>query len=140
VYLTVVDRDRRAVSFINSIYNAFGAKVVTPRSGVALQNRGCAFTLEEGHPNALGPNKRPMHTIIPAMAMREGKASVSFGVMGGGFQPLGHAHVFSNLADHGMDPQAALDHARLFWADDGALEAESGIGVRMLARLQEMGH
>ena len=65
-----------------------------------------------------------MHTIIPAMALKDGQAAVSFGVMGGAFQPMGHVHVFSNLADHGMDPQEAIDHPRLFWADDGVIEAE----------------
>lgn len=140
VYLTVVDRDRRAVSFINSVYSAFGAKVVTPRSGVALQNRGGCFTLEEGHPNELGGGKRPMHTIIPAMAMRNGRAAVSFGVMGGDYQPMGHAHVFSNLIDHGMDPQEALDHPRLFWGDDDVLDAEGGIPTRVRDELVAMGH
>ena len=106
IYLTVVDRDRRAVSFINSTYDSFGAKIVTPVSGVILQNRGACFSLVKGHPNEIGPGKRPMHTIIPAMAMKDGKAAVAFGVMGGAFQPMGHVHVFSNLADHGMDPQA----------------------------------
>ena len=124
-YLTVVDRDRRAVSFINSTYDAFGAKIVTPVSGIALQNRGACFSLVKGHPNEIGPGKRPMHTIIPAMALKDGQAAVSFGVMGGAFQPMGHVHVFSNLADHGMDPQEAIDHPRLFWGDDGVLEAES---------------
>lgn len=140
VYLTVVDRDRRAVSFINSVYSAFGAKVVTPQSGVALQNRGGCFTLEEGHPNELGGGKRPMHTIIPAMAMRNGRAAVSFGVMGGDYQPMGHAHVFSNLVDHGMDPQEALDYPRLFWGDDGLLGAESGISAHVRDKLAAMGH
>jgi gamma-glutamyltranspeptidase len=102
--------------------------VVTPKSGVALQNRGGCFTLEEGHPNELGPRKRPMHTIIPAMAMKDGRAFLSFGVMGGAYQPMGHAHLFSNLVDHGMDVQEAIDHPRLFWDAQGTLRAEAGIG------------
>jgi gamma-glutamyltranspeptidase/glutathione hydrolase len=140
VYLTVVDRDRRAVSFINSLYHPFGSKVMTERSGIALQNRGACFTLEEGHPNEIGPSKRPLHTIIPAMAYRDGKPSVSFGVMGGAYQPMGHAHVFSNLVDHGMDPQAAIDDARLFWAADGTVEVEAGIDAASREALRERGH
>jgi len=140
VYLTVVDRDRRAVSFINSLYSGFGAKIIAPLSGIALQNRGACFTLEPDHPNEIGPGKRPMHTIIPAMATRNGKASVSFGVMGGAFQPMGHVHVFSNLADHGMNPQEALDHARLFWGEDGVLEAEMGIAGRVQEELLARRH
>ncbi|BCH22016.1 gamma-glutamyltransferase family protein [Mesorhizobium sp. L-8-3] len=140
VYLTVVDRERRAVSFINSVYDGFGSKIVTPKSAIALQNRGACFSLEEGHPNELRPGKRPMHTIIPAMAMKDGRPVVSFGVMGGAYQPMGHAHVFSNLADHGMDPQEALDHARLFWGDDHALEAEAGIPADTRTALAAKGH
>jgi gamma-glutamyltranspeptidase/glutathione hydrolase len=140
VYLTVVDRDRRAVSFINSLYSAFGSKIVTPVTGIALQNRGACFSLEKGHPNELGSGKRPMHTIIPAMATRNGRAAVSFGVMGGAYQPMGHAHVFSNLVDHGMDAQTAIDHPRLFWGDDGVLEAETGIAEEVRASLRAKGH
>ena len=140
IYLTVVDRDRRAVSFINSLYDAFGSRVTTPRSGVALQNRGACFTLEKGHPNEIGPGKRPMHTIIPAMAMKSGRAAVSFGVMGGDYQPMGHAHLFSNMSDHGMDPQVAIDHGRMFWGEVGVLNAEAGIGAEIRAALEAKGH
>lgn len=140
VYLTVVDRDRRAVSFINSVYDPFGSRVVTPQSGIALQNRGACFSLTEGHPNELGAGKRPMHTIIPAMAMRNGRAAISFGVMGGDYQPMGHAHVLSNIVDHGMDAQAAIDHARLFWNEDGTLGAEAGIGEPVRQALRDRGH
>ncbi len=140
VYLTVVDRDRRAVSFINSLYSGFGSKVVTPRSGIALQNRGACFTIAEGHPNELGGGKRPMHTIIPAMALKDGRATHSFGVMGGDYQPMGHGHVFSNLVDHGMDAQEAIDHPRLFWGDDGVLDAEEGIGEGIREALVARGH
>ena len=141
VYLTVVDRDRRAVSFINSIYSGFGARVVTPGSGIALQNRGACFSLVEGHPNEIGPSKRPMHTIIPGMAMKDGRPSISFGVMGGAYQPMGHALVLSNMLDHGMDPQAAIDHPRLFWGDDDrVLEAETGIPQAVRSDLEAKGH
>ena len=141
IYLTVVDRDRRAISFINSTYEAFGSKIVTPHSGIALQNRGACFSLEKGHPNEIGPGKRPMHTIIPAMAMLDGLPAVSFGVMGGAYQPMGHVQAFSNLAAYGMDPQEAIDHPRLFWSeDDDVLEAESGIPDSVRRRLAGMGH
>jgi gamma-glutamyltranspeptidase/glutathione hydrolase len=140
VYLTVVDRDRRAVSFINSIYSGFGARVVTPDSCIALQNRGACFSLVEGHPNEIGPSRRPMHTIIPAMAMKDGRPSISFGVMGGAYQPMGHAFVLSNMLDHGMDAQAAIDEPRLFWGDDDVLEAETGIAQAVRADLAAKGH
>jgi gamma-glutamyltranspeptidase/glutathione hydrolase len=140
VYLSVVDRDRRAISFINSTYDAFGSRVVTPVSGIALQNRGACFNLIEGHPNEIGPRKRPLHTIIPAMAMKDGRAYASFGVMGGDFQPMGHAHVFANLVDFGMDPQEAIDHPRLFWGEDGVLDAEAGISSQVRAGLVARGH
>lgn len=140
IYLSVVDRDRRAVSFINSVYSGFGAKLATPRSGIVLQNRGGCFSIEEGHPNAIGGGKRPMHTIIPAMAMKDGRAAVSFGVMGGDYQPMGHARVFSNLVDYGMDPQEALDFPRLFWGDDGVLDAEAGISPEVRRELEAKGH
>ncbi|MBO6717449.1 MAG: gamma-glutamyltransferase family protein [Rhizobiaceae bacterium] len=138
--LTVVDRDRRAVSFINSLYYGMGARIVTPNSGITLQNRGACFTLERGHPNEMAPGKRPMHTIIPGMATNAGKASISFGVMGGGFQPMGHAQVFTDIVLGGMDAQAAADQPRLFWGDDGVLEAETGISAEVCAGLEARGH
>jgi gamma-glutamyltranspeptidase / glutathione hydrolase len=140
VYLSIVDRERRAVSFINSTYDSFGSLIVTPVSGITLQNRGACFTLEKGHPNEIGPGKRPMHTIIPAMALKDGKAAASFGVMGGAFQPMGHVHVFSNLAAYGMDPQEAIDHPRAFWGDDGVVEVEAGIPDAVRRDLIARGH
>ncbi len=140
VYLTVVDRDRRSVSFINSLYEAFGSKIFTPKSGIALQNRAAGFSLVAGHPNEIGPGKRPMHTIIPAMTTIGGKVDMSFGVMGGAYQAMGHVHVLSNIVDHGMDVQEALDSPRIFWAPDGALEAESGISDDIVAGLERRGH
>ena len=142
VYLTVVDRDRRAISFINSTYDAFGSGVVTPKSAIALQNRGACFNLIAGHPNEIGPGKRPLHTIIPGMLMKAGRAVAPFGVMGGGYQPMGHAHVLSNLLDHGMDPQEAIDHPRLFWDEyeHDLLRAEAGISPSIRDGLVARGH
>jgi gamma-glutamyltranspeptidase/glutathione hydrolase len=122
VYLSVVDENRMAVSFINSIYHGFGSGIVTPETGIIFQNRGAGFVAVPGHPNCIGPAKRPLHTIIPAMVRENGKVIQSFGVMGGAYQPMGHIAVMVNRFVYGMDPQEALDFARVhfmktvFWA------------------------
>jgi gamma-glutamyltranspeptidase/glutathione hydrolase len=112
VYLCAVDEDRNACSLIQSVFHAFGSLVVAPGTGVALQNRGHCFTLEPGHPNRLAPGKRPYHTIIPGMLLRDGALAGPFGVMGGHMQPQGHLQVVSHMVDRGLDPQAALDEPR----------------------------
>lgn len=140
IYLSVVDQQGMAVSFINSVYGIFGTGIVTPKSAIALQNRGSCFSLEAGHPNVIAPGKRPLHTIIPAMAVRDGRVSICFGVMGGAYQPMGHAHVLVNMLKYGMDPQQALDFPRLFWDGDGRLQAESGISHAVVEKLRKMGH
>ena len=125
VYLSVVDRDRLAVSFINSIYYHFGAAIVTPATGITLQNRGAGFVTEPGHANCIGPGKRPLHTIIPAMVRKAGQIDMSYGVMGGDYQPMGHVTVAVNRYVYGMDPQEAIDWPRYFprggevWLEDG---------------------
>jgi len=139
IYLSVVDRDRNAVSFINSTYFSFGSGVVAPETGITLQNRGASFRLDPAHPNRIAPGKRPMHTIMPGMAMKDGRALMPFGVMGGDFQPFGHVHFLTNLLDFGMDPQAALDAARVFPSGD-VVEAERGLSRRTITGLQERGH
>jgi gamma-glutamyltranspeptidase/glutathione hydrolase len=138
-YLTVVDKDRTAVSFINSIYYSFGSARVAPKSGIVLQNRGACFAVQPGHPNCIGPAKRSMHTIIPAMVTKGGRAFISFGVMGGHYQPVGQAHVLGNMLEFGMDPQAALECPRLFFEDDG-VTVESGIPDSLRRELAGRGH
>lgn len=139
VYLTVVDRDRTVVSFINSIFESFGSGLVCPETGVLFHNRGKSFSLDPGHPNVIAPGKRPMHTIIPALALADGRPTIGFGVMGGHYQPVGHAHVLTNLVDFGLDPQATLDSARAF-ASGGQLLLERGVPRATAEGLARRGH
>lgn len=139
VYLSVVDEKRLAVSFINSVYDGFGSCIVTPRTGIALQNRGACFVTDPSHPNCIGPAKRPLHTIIPAMARKDGLIDMSFGVMGGDYQPMGHLAVAVNRYVHGMDPQEAIDRPRYF-PSGGKVLVESGLGEAALAGLAARGH
>jgi gamma-glutamyltranspeptidase/glutathione hydrolase len=139
VYLTVVDRDRMAVSLIYSVYFHFGSGLASPKFGILFQNRGAGFTLAEGHPNEAGGGKRPMHTIIPGMLRRGGRVTMPFGVMGGAYQPCGHARLVTNLVDFGLDPQAAIDAPRSFSGEVG-MQVERGYPDRVRARLAEMGH
>jgi len=140
VYITVVDEQRNAVSFINSLFFHYGSGLMSPRSGVLLQNRGEGFSLFEGHPNAIGPSKRPMHTIIPGMVAENGRVTMAFGVMGGHYQATGHAHFLSRLFDHRLDMQSAMDLPRLFPVPGTAsLEVEALLQERVGAELQRRG-
>jgi gamma-glutamyltranspeptidase/glutathione hydrolase len=139
VYITVVDRDRMAVSLIYSTYWGFGSGIASEKFGILFQNRGAGFTLTEGHPNEAGGGKRPMHTIIPGMLRRNGRVLMPFGVMGGAYQPTGHVRFLTNHLDHGLDLQEALDAPRAF-AVDGALKLEHGYDATVAARLEGMGH
>lgn len=151
VYLTVVDKDRNAVSLIQSIYFAWGSGLVPGDLGFALQNRGCLFALDDKHPNRLEPHKRPFQTIIPAMVTRGGRPWFSFGVMGGDMQPQGHVQVLVNLIDHGMNVQAAGEAARCchqgsstptgrVMTDGGKVLVESGISDDAVRALEARGH
>lgn len=139
VYLTVVDRDRMAVSLINSLYSGFGTGICTEKTGVMLHNRGTGFVIEPGHPNTIAPRKRPMHTMMPALAMRDGHCTTSFGVMGADFQPMGHAHVVTNMVDYDMDIQQAIDAPRAFYMDE-VTEVERSISEETIAGLKLRGH
>ena len=139
VYLTVVDRDRKVVSFINSLYSGFGTGICTDKSGILLTNRGACFTLDTSHPNAFGPRKRPMHTIIPGMAMRDGRCDMSFGVMGAHYQPMGHVQIVNNMLDYGMDVQQAIDCPRFFFEGEKT-DVERGTPAATIAGLKQRGH
>ena len=139
IYITVVDKDRMAVSLIYSIFWGFGSGLASEKFGINFQNRGAGFTLAAGHPNEAGPGKRPMHTIIPGMLRQEGRVTMPFGVMGGAYQPCGHARLITNLVDYGMEVQAANDAPRCFTGPEGML-VERGYPEAVRAKLAEMGH
>jgi gamma-glutamyltranspeptidase / glutathione hydrolase len=118
VYLTAADQNGMMISFIQSNFKGFGSGVVVPGTGIALHNRGWGFNLTPGHPNQVGPRKRPFHTIIPGFLMRDGRPLMSFGLMGGSMQAQGHVQVAVRIADHDMNPQAASDAPRWRIHDD----------------------
>ena len=140
IYLSCVDKDGMALSLMNSIFQGFGSGIVTKKTGITLQNRGAGFIIQPGHPNTLEGGKRPLHTIIPAMAMKNNKPSRCFGVMGGQYQPTGHTHVMTNMFDFGMDPQATLDSPRIFWNNDGIIELEPTLHQDVFDGLKAKGH
>jgi gamma-glutamyltranspeptidase / glutathione hydrolase len=139
IYLTVADQWGNMCSFINSLYYSFGTGMVSPKTGIALQNRGACFRVEPGHPNNVAPRKRPLHTIIPAMAFKDHKPWMSFGVMGGAYQPVGQAHVLQNLIDFEMNIQEAFDAPRGFRRLD-SFEGERGIPESVMLELAMRGH
>ena len=139
VYITVVDKDRNVCSFINSIAHSFGSAVVSNKTGVLLQNRGAGFRVQPGHPNCIAPGKRPLHTIIPSLATKGGRAVMSFGVMGGQYQPVGQTHVLTNILDYGCDVQEAIDMPRGLHYE-GVYQLEDGIPSSVVEGLKKIGH
>jgi gamma-glutamyltranspeptidase / glutathione hydrolase len=139
VYITVVDKDRNVCSFINSIAHAFGSAIVSNKTGILLQNRAGGFRIQPGHPNCIAPRKRPLHTIIPALATKDGRAQMSYGVMGGQYQPVGQTHVLTNILDYGCDVQEAIDMPRGLHYE-GVYQLEDGVPAATVEGLQKLGH
>jgi gamma-glutamyltranspeptidase/glutathione hydrolase len=139
VYLTVVDKDRNAVSLINSLFEGFGSGLVAGDTGIVLHNRGALFRVDPHHPNGVAPRKRPFHTLIPGMVLKTGKPFFSFGVMGGDNQPQGHVQVLLNMIDFGMDPQQAGEAPRFRHAGEQVL-LESQFGASVRSGLTALGH
>jgi gamma-glutamyltranspeptidase/glutathione hydrolase len=153
IYLTTADQWGNMVSLIQSNYRGMGSGMTPPGLGFVLQDRGQLFVLKDGQPNSFAPGKRPFHTIIPSFITRDGKPWISFGVMGGGMQPQGHAQIVMNLIDFGMGLQEAGDAPRiqhegdsepegqnLPMQDGGEVELESGYSYETIRALMEKGH
>jgi len=140
VYVTAVDKEKNAASFISSIFRAFGSGMVVGGTGIVLHNRGNSFSLDPKHINRLEPHKRPMHTIIPGMVFKEGKFLMSFGVMGGDMQPQGHVQFLVNLIDFKMNLQEAVDASRVRHLQGLEVYLEDGIPEEVASALQKKGH
>ena len=138
-YLCAVDGERNAISLIQSTYEHFGSGVLAGDTGIVLQNRGAGFVETDGHPNRLEPRKRPFHTIIPGMLLRDGALWGPFGVMGGAMQAQGHLQVATHLVDGGLDPQRALDEPRFRVEEDWSVSLEPGLWVEA-PELRALGH
>ena len=139
VYLAAADGQGNAISFINSLFSEFGSGIVATGTGVVLHNRGAGFSLSPNHPNRLAPGKRPLHTLVPAFLMKNGRPLMSFGVMGGDNQAQAHVQIVVNVVDFGMNVQEAGDAARVRHGEEG-LAVESGIPAAALRALQQRGH
>ncbi|MGZ5034532.1 MAG: gamma-glutamyltransferase family protein, partial [Usitatibacter sp.] len=140
VYLTTADEKGMMLSFIQSNYKGFGSGIVVPGTGISLQNRGAGFSLEPGHPNQVGPRKRPFHTIIPGFLTRNGEPVMSFGVMGGNMQPQGHIQMIIRLVDYNQNPQACADAPRWIVNEDMSVSLEEAVPAAVKEELRRRGH
>jgi gamma-glutamyltranspeptidase/glutathione hydrolase len=140
VYISCVDRERNVVSLIHSVYMGFGSGVVAGDTGICLQNRGAGFVATPGHPNVLAPGKRPFHTIIPAMILRDEQPWLCYGVMGGDMQAQGHVQVGLNMIDFGMNIQEALEAPRYRILGGKRVMLERAIAPSIRRELEDMGH
>jgi gamma-glutamyltranspeptidase/glutathione hydrolase len=141
IYLTAADEHGMMVSMIQSNFMGFGSGVVVPGTGISLQNRGHSFVADPGHPNQVGPRKRPYQTIIPGFVTKDGKPVMSFGLMGGTMQPQGHTQVIVRIADYGQNPQAACDGPRFRFVQGMDVSVENDrFAPETLAELQRRGH
>jgi len=154
IYLTTADDEGNMVSLIQSNFRGMGTGFVVPGTGFSFQNRGELFSLDPQHPNVYEPGKRPFHTIIPGFVMKDGQPFLSFGNMGGGYQPIGHVSILTNIIDFGMNVQEAGDAIR--WehsgstsptddlseslTDEGQVAIESSISYQVVRDLEARGH
>lgn len=143
VYLATADASGMMVSYIQSNYREFGSGLVVPGTGIALQNRGACFSMQDGHPNVVAGGKKSYHTIIPGFVTKGGKAVGPvgpFGMMGGFIQPQGHVMLMSRLLDNGLNPQAALDAPRFRWVRERVVEVEAAFPEAIADALRRKGH
>ncbi len=139
IYLTAADGEGNVVSLIQSVYEYFGAGIVAGDTGIVLHDRGAGFRLDEGHPDRIAPGKRPMHTLVPAMVLKDGRPWLAFGVMGGDMQPQGHVQVLANLIDFGMNVQEAGEAPRFRHLGQG-VALESAFTAAAREGLTSRGH
>ena len=140
VYLTIVDEDLNTVSIINSVCYAFGSGITTEKTGIIMHNRGTNFRVEEGHPNCIQGLKRPLHTIIPGMVLdKNGDQTLSYGVMGGQYQPVGQVHVLNNILDYNLSPQQAISFPRAFHFNN-IYKLEKSVPGEVMEGLKKIGH
>ena len=140
VYLSVVDKDLNSVSIINSVCYAFGSGITTEKTGIVLHNRGTNFRVEENHPNCIQGLKRPLHTIIPGMVIdNNSDCTLSYGVMGGQYQPVGQVHVLNSILDYNMSPQEAISFPRAFHFNN-IYKLEKSISEEIKTGLSKIGH
>jgi gamma-glutamyltranspeptidase / glutathione hydrolase len=140
VYLCAADADGCMISYIQSNYRGFGSGVVVPNTGISLQNRGYGFDVKPGHPNQVGPKKRPFHTIIPGFLMRDDQPLTALGVMGGPIQAQGHLQVILRIILFDQNPQAAIDAPRWRVMSGRQVALETTLDKSIIAQLQEWGH
>ena len=140
IYLTTADERGMMFSYIQSNYMGFGSGIVVPGTGISMQNRGAGFSLKKGHPNEVGPRKRPFHTIIPGFLTRGGQPVMSFGVMGGNMQPQGHLQMIVRLVDYNQNPQACSDAPRWIVNNDFTVSLEDAAPANVKEELARRGH
>ena len=140
VYLSAADESGLMVSMIQSNFRGFGSGIVVPDTGISLQNRGSGFVLDDGHPNQIGPGKRPYHTIIPGFVTQNDAPLMSFGVMGGHMQAQGHLQMMLRVMHYHQNPQAASDAPRWHVFEDGRVALENGFDPSVISVLEDMGH
>lgn len=140
VYLCTADGEGNMVSYIQSNYCGFGSGVVVPGTGIAFNNRGANFTMDETKDNCIAPGKKSYHTIIPGFLTKDGEAVGPFGIMGGFMQPQAHVQVLNHLLRFGMNPQEALDHPRWMWTGGKTIEVEQSMDNRLCQELLRAGH